>query len=92
MLEAIRIPGLEGRTRFYQASTSEMFGKAQENYGLYACNGILFNHESPLRGETLVSRKITRGMAPGRISCQPARRSHLHAERRQGGPGTGPMR
>jgi GDPmannose 4,6-dehydratase len=94
MLEAIRILGLHGRTRFYQASTSEMFGKAQETpqrettpfyprspygvaklyahwicvnyreaYGLYACNGILFNHESPLRGETFVSRKITRALA-----------------------------
>ena len=94
MLEAIRILGLEGRTRFYQASTSEMFGKAQETpqrettpfyprspygvaklyahwicvnyreaYGLYACNGILFNHESPVRGETFVSRKITRALA-----------------------------
>jgi GDPmannose 4,6-dehydratase len=94
MLEAIRILGLHGRTRFYQASTSELFGKAQETpqrettpfyprspygvaklyahwicvnyreaYGLYACNGILFNHESPLRGETFVSRKITRALA-----------------------------
>ena len=94
MLEAIRILGLEGRTRFYQASTSEMFGKTQETpqrettpfyprspygvaklyahwicvnyreaYGLYACNGILFNHESPVRGETFVSRKITRALA-----------------------------
>jgi GDPmannose 4,6-dehydratase len=94
MLEAIRILGLERRTRFYQASTSEMFGKVSESpqrestpfhprspygvaklyahwicvnyreaYGLYACNGILFNHESPLRGETFVSRKITRALA-----------------------------
>jgi GDPmannose 4,6-dehydratase len=94
MLEAIRILGLEDRTRFYQASTSEMFGQAQETpqrettpfyprspygvaklyahwicvnyreaYGLYACNGVLFNHESPLRGETFVTRKITRAMA-----------------------------
>ena len=94
MLEAIRILGLGKRTRFYQASTSEMFGKARESpqrestpfyprspygvaklyahwicvnyreaYGLYACNGILFNHESPLRGETFVSRKITRALA-----------------------------
>jgi GDPmannose 4,6-dehydratase len=94
MLEAIRILGLERRTRFYQASTSEMFGKVAESpqrestpfhprspygvaklyahwicvnyreaYGLYACNGILFNHESPLRGETFVSRKITRALA-----------------------------
>ncbi len=94
LLEAIRILGLEKHTRFYQASTSEMFGKVQETpqrettpfyprspygvaklyahwitvnyreaYGLYACSGILFNHESPLRGETFVSRKITRGLA-----------------------------
>jgi GDPmannose 4,6-dehydratase len=94
LLEAIRILGLEKRTRFYQASTSEMFGKVQEipqrettpfyprspygaaklyahwitvnyreAYGLFACSGILFNHESPLRGETFVSRKITRGLA-----------------------------
>jgi GDPmannose 4,6-dehydratase len=94
MLEAIRILGLEKRTRFYQASTSEMFGKVHESpqrestpfyprspygvaklyahwicinfreaYGLYACNGILFNHESPQRGETFVSRKITRALA-----------------------------
>jgi GDPmannose 4,6-dehydratase len=94
LLEAIRILGLEKRTRFYQASTSEMFGKAvetpqrettpfyprspygvaklyghwitvnyREAYGMYACSGILFNHESPVRGETFVSRKITRGLA-----------------------------
>jgi GDPmannose 4,6-dehydratase len=94
LLEAIRILGLEKTTRFYQASTSEMFGKVQEipqrettpfyprspygvaklyahwitvnyreAYGLFACSGILFNHESPLRGETFVSRKITRGLA-----------------------------
>src|ERR1700755_2682291 len=94
ILEAIRILGLEKKTRFYQASTSEMFGKVQEipqkettpfyprspygaakvyaywitvnyreAYGMYACNGILFNHESPLRGETFVTRKITRGLA-----------------------------
>jgi GDPmannose 4,6-dehydratase len=94
LLEAIRILGLESRTRFYQAATSEMFGKVREtpqrettpfyprspygaakvyaywitvnyreSYGMYACNGILFNHESPLRGETFVSRKITRGLA-----------------------------
>jgi GDPmannose 4,6-dehydratase len=93
LLEAMRILGLEKRTRFYQASTSEMFGKAQEipqrettafyprspygaakmyahwitvnyreAYGFFACNGILFNHESPLRGETFVSRKITRAL------------------------------
>jgi len=101
MLEAIRILGLDGRTRFYQASTSEMFGKAQETpqrettpfyprspygvaklyahwicvnyreaYGLYACSGILFNHESPLRGETFVSRKITRALARIRAGLQ----------------------
>ena len=94
ILEAIRILGREQRTRFYQASTSEMFGKAQETpqrettpfyprspyaaakayahwitvnyreaYGLYACSGILFNHESPIRGETFVTRKITRALA-----------------------------
>jgi len=101
ILEAIRILGLEGRTRFYQASTSEMFGNARETpqrettpfyprspygvaklyahwicvnyreaYGLYACNGILFNHESPLRGETFVSRKITRALARIRAGLQ----------------------
>jgi len=94
ILEAIRILGLEKKTRFYQASTSELYGLVQEApqkettpfyprspyavakmyaywitvnyreaYGLYACNGILFNHESPLRGETFVTRKITRGIA-----------------------------
>ncbi len=94
ILEAIRILGLEKKTRFYQASTSEMYGKVQEvpqkettpfyprspygaakvyaywitvnyreAYGMYACNGILFNHESPLRGETFVTRKVTRGLA-----------------------------
>ena len=94
LLEAIRILGLEKKTRFYQASTSELYGLVQEvpqkettpfyprspyavaklyaywitvnyreAYGLYACNGILFNHESPLRGETFVTRKITRAMA-----------------------------
>lgn len=94
LLEAIRIVGLTNTTRFYQASTSEMYGKVQqipqtettpfyprspygaakvyaywitvnyrEAYGMYACNGILFNHESPLRGETFVTRKITRGLA-----------------------------
>jgi GDPmannose 4,6-dehydratase len=94
ILEAIRILGLEQRSRFYQASTSEMFGKVletpqrettpfyprspyaaakvyghwitvnyREAYGLYACSGILFNHESPLRGETFVTRKITRALA-----------------------------
>jgi GDPmannose 4,6-dehydratase len=94
MLEAIRFLGLEKKTRFYQASTSELFGLVQEipqrettpfyprspyavaklyaywitvnyreSYGMYACNGILFNHESPRRGETFVTRKITRGIA-----------------------------
>jgi GDPmannose 4,6-dehydratase len=94
LLEAIRILGLEKKTRFYQASTSELYGKVREipqtettpfyprspyacaklyaywctinyreAYGIYACNGILFNHESPLRGETFVSRKITRAVA-----------------------------
>ncbi len=94
LLESIRILGLEKKTRFYQASTSELFGKVQEvpqkettpfyprspyavaklyaywivvnyreAYGMYACNGILFNHESPRRGETFVTRKITRGLA-----------------------------
>ncbi len=94
LLEAIRILGLEKKTRFYQASTSELFGLVQEMpqkettpfyprspyavakmyaywivvnyreaYGMYACNGILFNHESPRRGETFVTRKITRGLA-----------------------------
>lgn len=94
ILEAIRILGLEKKTRFYQASTSELYGLVQEipqkettpfyprspyavakmyaywiavnyreAYGIYACNGILFNHESPLRGETFVTRKITRGLA-----------------------------
>ena len=94
LLEAIRICGLEKKTRFYQASTSELFGLVQEipqkettpfyprspyavaklygywitvnyreAYGIYACNGILFNHESPRRGETFVTRKITRGIA-----------------------------
>ena len=94
LLEAIRILGLEKKTRFYQASTSELYGMVQETpqtettpfyprspyaaaklyaywitvnyreaYGMYACNGILFNHESPVRGETFVTRKITRGLA-----------------------------
>ena len=93
ILEAIRILGLKEKTKFYQASTSELYGKVQESpqkeetpfyprspygvaklyaywitvnyreaYGLYACNGILFNHESPRRGETFVTRKITRGL------------------------------
>ncbi len=94
ILEAIRFLGLENKTRFYQASTSELYGLVQEipqkettpfyprspyavakmyaywitvnyreSYGMYACNGILFNHESPRRGETFVTRKITRGVA-----------------------------
>ncbi len=94
LLEAIRFLGLEKKTRFYQASTSELYGLVQEipqkettpfyprspyavaklyaywitvnyreSYGMYACNGILFNHESPRRGETFVTRKITRGLA-----------------------------
>jgi GDPmannose 4,6-dehydratase len=94
LLEAIRLLGVERETRFYQASTSELYGRAaqvpqnestpfyprspygaaklyaywitvnyREAYGIYACNGILFNHESPIRGETFVSRKITRGLA-----------------------------
>ena len=101
VLEAIRILGLEKKTRFYQASTSEMFGKVQEipqrettpfyprspygaakvyaywitvnyreAYGLYACNGILFNHESPMRGETFVSRKITRALTRIKVGLQ----------------------
>src|SRR5271168_4017672 len=101
LLEAIRILGLEGSVRFYQASTSEMFGKVQEipqsettpfyprspygaakvyahwitvnyreAYGLYACSGILFNHESPLRGETFVSRKITRALTRIHVGLQ----------------------
>jgi GDPmannose 4,6-dehydratase len=103
ILEAIRILGLEKKTRFYQASTSELYGLVQEipqkettpfyprspyavaklyaywitvnyreAYGMYACNGILFNHESPRRGETFVTRKITRGLsniAQGLESC-----------------------
>jgi len=94
LLEAIRLLGLDKKTRFYQASTSELFGQVQEtpqkettpfyprspyaaakmyaywivvnyreSYGMYACNGILFNHESPRRGETFVTRKITRGLS-----------------------------
>ena len=101
ILEAIRILGLEKKTRFYQASTSELYGLVQETpqkettpfyprspyavakiyaywitvnyreaYGLYACNGILFNHESPLRGETFVTRKITRALARIKLNLQ----------------------
>jgi GDPmannose 4,6-dehydratase len=119
LLEAVRILGLTSKTRFYQAATSEMFGKVQEtpqrestpfyprspygvaklyaywitvnyreSYGMYACNGILFNHESPLRGETFVTRKITRGLARIHMGLEPclylgnldARRDWGHAK------------
>src|SRR5688572_18794164 len=101
ILEAIRVLGLAKKTRFYQASTSEMFGLVSETpqrettpfhprspygvaklyahwitvnyreaYGLFACNGILFNHESPIRGETFVTRKITRGLARIKLGMQ----------------------
>ena len=101
ILEAIRILGLEKKTKFYQASTSELYGLVQETpqkettpfyprspyavakmyaywitvnyreaYGIYACNGILFNHESPLRGETFVTRKITRALARINLNLQ----------------------
>ena len=101
ILEAIRILGLDKKTRFYQASTSELYGLVQEipqrettpfyprspyavaklyaywitvnyreAYGMYACNGILFNHESPLRGETFVTRKITRALARIKLGLQ----------------------
>src|SRR5471032_559121 len=101
LLEAIRILGLEKKTRFYQASTSELYGLVQEipqrettpfyprspyavaklyaywitvnyreAYGMYACNGVLFNHESPLRGETFVTRKITRALARIKLGTQ----------------------
>jgi GDPmannose 4,6-dehydratase len=101
LLEAIRILGLEKKTKFYQASTSELYGLVQEipqkettpfyprspyavaklyaywicvnyreAYGIYACNGVLFNHESPLRGETFVTRKITRGLARVKVGLQ----------------------
>jgi len=101
LLEAIRILNLEKKTRFYQASTSELFGKAQEfpqsettpfyprspyaiakqfaywttinyreAYGIFGCNGILFNHESPVRGETFVTRKITRALARIKLGLQ----------------------
>ena len=101
ILEAIRILGLEQKTRFYQASTSELFGNVKEipqkettqfyprspyavaklyaywitinyreAYGIYACNGILFNHESPIRGETFVTRKITRALARIKLGLQ----------------------
>ncbi len=101
ILEAIRILGLEKKTRYYQASTSELYGLVQETpqrettpfyprspyavakmyaywitvnyreaYGMYACNGILFNHESPIRGETFVTRKITRALARIKLGLQ----------------------
>lgn len=101
ILEAIRILGLEKKTKFYQASTSELYGSVQETpqkettpfyprspyavaklyaywitvnyreaYGIYACNGILFNHESPVRGETFVTRKITRALARIKLNLQ----------------------
>lgn len=101
ILEAIRILGLEKKTKFYQASTSELYGLVQETpqkettpfyprspyavakmyaywitvnyreaYGIYACNGILFNHESPIRGETFVTRKITRALARIKLGLQ----------------------
>jgi GDPmannose 4,6-dehydratase len=101
LLEAIRILGMEKKTKFYQASTSELYGLVRETpqkettpfyprspyavaklygywivvnyreaYGMYACNGILFNHESPLRGETFVTRKITRGLARIKVGLQ----------------------
>ena len=101
LLEAIRILGLEDKTRFYQASTSELYGQVRETpqtettpfyprspygvaklysywitvnyreaYGMYACNGILFNHESPVRGETFVTRKITRALARIKLGLQ----------------------
>jgi len=101
LLEAIRILGLQKKTKFYQASTSELYGKVvetpqsettpfyprspyavaklyafwivknyREAYGIYGCNGILFNHESPLRGETFVTRKITRGVAKIKLGLQ----------------------
>ncbi|MCI5165342.1 MAG: GDP-mannose 4,6-dehydratase [Candidatus Electrothrix sp. GM3_4] len=103
LLEAIRILGLEKKSRFYQASTSELFGKVQETpqtentpfyprspyavaklysywitvnyreaYDMYCCNGILFNHESPIRGETFVTRKITRALARIKLGLQDA--------------------
>ncbi|KIY98601.1 GDPmannose 4,6-dehydratase [Monoraphidium neglectum] len=101
LLDAIRICGLEKKTKFYQASTSELYGKVQEvpqrittpfyprspyavaklyafwitvnyreAYGIFACNGVLFNHESPLRGETFVTRKITRALARIKVGLQ----------------------
>ena len=115
ILEAIRILGLEKTTRFYQASTSEMYGKVQEipqtettpfyprspygaakvyaywitvnyreAYGLFACNGILFNHESPIRGETFVTRKITRAW---RGSTRASEQALSRQSRREAGLG-----
>jgi GDPmannose 4,6-dehydratase len=113
LLEAIRILGMEKKTRFYQASTSELYGLVQEipqrettpfyprspyavaklygywivvnyreAYGIYACNGIMFNHESPLRGETFVTRKITRGLARIKLGLQKQLfMGNLHAKR-----------
>lgn len=113
LLEAIRMLGLEGKTRFYQASTSELYGKAQEvpqnettpfyprspyaaaklyaywmtvnyreAYGIHASNGILFNHESPMRGETFVTRKITRAVAAIELGHQSKLRlGNLDAQR-----------
>jgi GDPmannose 4,6-dehydratase len=113
LLEAIRILGLEKKTKFYQASTSELYGLVQETpqrettpfyprspygvaklygywivvnyreaYGMYACNGILFNHESPMRGETFVTRKITRGLARIKVGLQTELfLGNLHAKR-----------
>ena len=102
LLEAIRFLKLENKTRFYQASTSELYGLVQEtpqsettpfyprspyavakmyaywiavnyreSYGMYACNGILFNHESPLRGETFITRKVTRALARIKLVMEP---------------------
>ena len=113
LLEAIRILNLENKTRFYQASTSELYGKAQEipqrertpfyprspyaaaklyaywitvnyreAYNMFACNGILFNHESPVRGETFVTRKITRSVARIKLGLQDTLYlGNLHAKR-----------
>jgi len=113
VLEAIRLLGMEKKVRFYQAATSELFGKVQETpqtettpfyprspygvaklyaywitvnyreaYGMYACNGILFNHESPVRGETFVTRKITRGLARIKLGLQDCLYlGNLHAKR-----------
>jgi len=113
LLEAIRLLGLSQRTRFYQASTSELYGLVQETpqrettpfyprspygvaklyaywmtvnyreaYGIFACNGILFNHESPIRGETFVTRKITRGLARIQVGLQSTLHlGNLHALR-----------